>query len=431
MYERSFLALARKKMRGLSFGLALVIFLCPILNEPPSHSRDKVLAPSSRLARSPSSGEDTLYWFRFAETSAAASRVRPETQQIHQEWKQLGKSFVLDESGEDRVRAKDLEPADLSPIDGELYVISDVHLSGSLWGGLDPWKYRRFLQFLNAVIRHNGTLVINGDFLELYINKMFLWRNLETVYRKLRKIKRVVLIVGNHEEELGQLAGKRWRNITILDSMSLEANGKLIRIEHGHLSDWPWHHDGRGGVVIKWVHWLEDLGIPVRLHYIRVASWVKFFFFPIRIVQFFLLDRRIRALRSQLELSQGPYRGIRNFLWELFAKKEGPFLHYVIGHYHELDLWMFGGLMFRLTRFFQTRVKLHFTAGRWEPMLVRMPLLYTFIDRRGTIERLKVEDFIREDEDSRDLPEELQPLPPVKPSRRLAISNANAINSSL
>lgn len=368
---------------------------------------------------------------RFAELPETFCRPRVNWRTLRDEIKQIGATLILDESGEDRIRPDGLPPADLSPIEGALYVISDVHLGGKKEGGIEPWKYRQLRRFLRNVARGGGNLVINGDFLELFINHAFLYEHLQPVYRDLRRIKRVIYIPGNHDDRLKGLVGKRWKNISFLDSVSIPINGKVVHIEHGHLADWWWHHKSeQGGEVIMWVNRMGERGINVPLWYEFFQNWFFFFFPPIQIVQLFLLDKRVRQLRREMADRMGFSETMRPFLsrlwnpfalkrlvWELFARKEERTLNCVFGHFHDPELWLFGTLLFRLINNFRTRVKLHFTAGGWlKHFFRRKRLFYTRIDPSGRIERLELEKLIK-------APDVPPPPPRIKPpSRRLDFS---------
>lgn len=405
-----------KGLRGLALCLAFILSVCqipfsppetaPVVLAPPSEVQTAVLAVTEsgkRLAAwvksLTSPGAETLNWFYFTAHPQSLVSLTPNEKQLVRERK-LIKSviFVDNESTDDWRDQINIEPADSTPIEGPLYVISDVHLSGEKEAGMDPGKYQQLLDFLDAVAREGRTLVINGDFIELNLEKSELFNHLRTVYAKLRKIKRVIYLRGNHDEVLASFVGKRWKNITFLDSMSIRFDNEIVHIEHGHKSDYPWHHDGRGGGrLILLDAWLKLHGIPLQLWWTRISSWLKFLFFPSQLTQLLMMHKRLKQLRGLFGMLTSLLWFPFDLIWDLCFKKNEPTLHYVIGHYHEVDKWLFDTVFFSIlawvTQRSRTRVKLHFTAGGWENY-ERSPLRYTLITPDGAIERCNVADLI-------------------------------------
>lgn len=398
--------------------ISLLIFTIgvPYPNQTTLSSNADHLAPVSVIQ----SFQKMIHWLKFARTNSTAS-VIPTEEVIREEIKQLGRTLVLEESGEDRILYEDLGDADLSPIEGDLFVISDVHLSPKENLGLPEWKHQQFLDFLDKIAEENGNLVINGDFIEGHMPRTLLLKSLKEVYSRLRKIKRVFYLAGNHDAEFEVFNGKRWQNISFVDTLSIRQNGKIVHIEHGHYTDWWWHHIGEniplykkpfmffGKGVIRTVNWLgKTHNVDVSMGWVKWANWIKFFLFVPMLFQLLLMDIRIRHLRREMDLTETavpfisrlfkPVRWIYNLhrlWWELHTPKHETILQMVIGHYHYGDMF-FMSLFQRILEATETRVKIHFTAGRWVPLPVKMRLKFTRIQSDGTVEDEYVNEFIGE-----------------------------------
>lgn len=386
----------------------------------PSSNTNSYLAPQTNLKSLPASQNGPLNWFEFAPYSGNGKAPSVSNESLRYERKQLILTFLNEESSEERIVLEDLPPADKSPIEGELYVISDVHLRGEKGGGLKPWKYKQFLRFLDTVAARNGNLVINGDFLESYSHPGFLFEHLKIIYRKLRHIKRIFYISGNHDARFQALNGRRWKNIHFFDSLSIRRGDEVIHIEHGHKTDWWWHHiieaeeahwikhpfSTFGKFIIRKTHAVEEHGFALSLRWVQFANVLKFVFILPIMLQLFWMDIRVRQLRNLMADEMGFEETMRPFwkrllmiwelkrlFWELTAPKKGPVLHYVIGHYHEGDLVVLSWIQWLLQRV-RTRVKLYFTAGRWVALAFPMKVKFTRIRPKGLITYENVEDFI-------------------------------------
>jgi len=418
----------RKKTLGI-FNLSSVAFLlaCLIGIQPIyptiSPSPYNELAPSSKWQSDELQYDGPLNIVRFANQPSATLYRRPTSKQLKAEIKQLALTFVIP-LPEEGINKEDLESADLSPIDGELFLISDIHIAGKKRGGLKDWKYIQLLEFLDKVALENGNLVINGDFFESYFNKKDLFDHLKLVYKKIRKIKRVIFLTGNHDALLQAFHGKRWKNISFLDSITIPVNGDVIHIEHGHKTDWWWHHiveaeeapfyikpfSWFGKKIIKMAHEVEGHGFALSLRWVQFASVFKFVLVVPIFLQLVFMDLRIREVRSQMPKKFGikekkiPFfirifivwewiKQVKRLWWEFKVPKKEPRLHFVIGHYHDGDLIILSFLKWLFDKW-QTRVKIHFTAGRWISLSSPMRLKFTRITPSGKITKENVENFL-------------------------------------
>jgi len=409
------------KLPTVAFLLACGIGIQPLYST--ISSSYNLLAPSSEMKLPEHKYSGPLNIVRFANQNVTTPYKKPTNKQLEDEIDKLIFTFMK-RRPEKGINKGDLDLADLSPIEGELFLISDIHLAGLKGGGLKPWKYKQLIEFLDNVASENGNLVINGDFFESYFNTNDLIRHLDLVYKKIRKIKRVIFITGNHDARLQEFHGKRWKNISFLDSITIPVNGDVIHIEHGHKTDWWWHHiveaeeapfykrpfSWFGKKIIKMTHQVEGHGFALGLRWVQFASILKFVIFVPVFLQLVWLDLRIRDVRSQMPKEFGiketliPFfiriflpwewiKQLKRLWWALIVPKEEPRLHFVIGHYHDGDLILLSILKWLFDKW-QTRVKMHFTAGRWISLPSPMRLKFTRITPLGKFTRENVEEFL-------------------------------------
>jgi len=419
----------RKKTLGI-FNLSSVAFLlaCLIgiqpLHTTISNSSDNFLAPISIWQEDELKYDGPLNIVRFADQNVMTPYEKPTKNELEEEVVQLVFTFLNPRPGRG-VKISDLPPADLSPIEGELFIISDVHLTGRKWGGLKQWKYKQLVYFLNAVAKENGNLIINGDFFESNLNTKDLFDHLEHIYKLLRRIKRVFYFSGNHDANLQVLHGKRWKNITFLDSMSFRDNNRNPHhIEHGHKTDWWWHHiveaevapfykrpfSTFGKKIILMKQNVEKRGYALGLRWTQFVTLIYIITVLPIYIQLIWWDIRFREVRSQFPKEWGiqetliPFylrilffwewpKQLKRMWWEFKVPKDEPTTHIHMGHRHEGDQIA----LYPLKRLFlssESRIKVYFTAGRWVTLALPMRLKFTRITPEGKVTYENVEDFL-------------------------------------
>lgn len=401
-----------------SLSLSLNIQIIP-QNNP------QVLAPTTFVS-SHQGFKGNLNWIPFGKIPANRFSFEPTKEEVKEELRQIGRSIVLEESGEERIIPDEMLPADTSPFEGDIFVISDVHLSPREFGGLPEWKYKNLLAFLDKVAEVNGNLVINGDFIEGHMPKTLLHKRLQEVYIKLRKIKRVLYLPGNHDSDFEKLNRKSWKNISFLNSNSIQINGKIIHTEHGHYTDWWWHHIGEkvpwwkwlfvkfGRRVIHTVTWMgEEHNFDITVWWIKWANWFKLLLIVPMFCQLLLMDNYIRRLRAEMGLKETgvPFvrrifligkwiYNVRRLIWELKAAKQNEkTLHILLAHYHYGDK-VFMEQFQKILEGSESRVKLHFTAGNWVAFPGLNDLFFTRIQPGGKITKEIVQNFLQGRSDS-------------------------------
>lgn len=116
----------------------------------------------------------------------------------------------------------------------DLAVISDVHL-GSY--GCHAEELTRYLESINP-----GTLVINGDLLDIWQFKKYYWPQshmqvLQAILDLVKKGTTVYYLTGNHDEMLRSYSPFGIGNVHLLDKLVLDIDGKRTWFFHGDVFD--------------------------------------------------------------------------------------------------------------------------------------------------------------------------------------------------
>jgi len=108
-------------------------------------------------------------------------------------------------------------------------IISDTHI------GTKFYRSDKLLKFLQNV--EYDELVLAGDIIDFIKIPVFTERCMEILDAIDNENKRIVYIVGNHDESLINLVGKKFFNVTFLRRYDFEEHGRRFRIEHGDAYD--------------------------------------------------------------------------------------------------------------------------------------------------------------------------------------------------
>ena len=108
-------------------------------------------------------------------------------------------------------------------------IISDTHI------GTKFYRSDKLLKFLQSA--EYDELVLAGDIIDFIKIPVFTERCMEILGTIDNENKRIVYIVGNHDESLINLVGKKFFNITFLRRYDFEEEGRRFRIEHGDAYD--------------------------------------------------------------------------------------------------------------------------------------------------------------------------------------------------
>ena len=129
----------------------------------------------------------------------------------------------------------------------EVAVISDVHL------GTYGCHAKQLLTYLNSI--QPKKLVLNGDIIDIWqFSKRYFPKSHLRVIKKIIDMAsdgvEVIYVTGNHDEMLRKFSDTTIGNISIVDKVVLELDGKKAWIFHGDVFD----------VSIQNAKWLAKLG---------------------------------------------------------------------------------------------------------------------------------------------------------------------------
>ncbi|MBD0835349.1 UDP-2,3-diacylglucosamine diphosphatase [Aestuariibaculum suncheonense] len=129
----------------------------------------------------------------------------------------------------------------------EIAVISDVHL------GTYGCHAKQLLTYLNSI--NPKTLILNGDIIDVWqFSKRYFPKSHLKVIKKIMDMAadgiEIIYITGNHDEMLRKFSGTTIGNISIVDKLVMELNGKKAWFFHGDVFD----------VSIQNAKWLAKLG---------------------------------------------------------------------------------------------------------------------------------------------------------------------------
>ncbi|MFH0738716.1 MAG: diguanylate cyclase, partial [Candidatus Omnitrophota bacterium] len=145
------------------------------------------------------------------------------------------------------------------------YIVSDTHLADKT--AVDIFgekKEEAFIKFLDKIIPERAALIINGDFLDLWKAKFgHIKRRYGKLFLKLRQVRRIIYIVGNHDgdilrkPELRDALKALLPHIEIVSSwQDLDAG---IILEHGNIADFYNNISWIGRSAVWILGWLERI----------------------------------------------------------------------------------------------------------------------------------------------------------------------------
>ncbi|OCB74865.1 UDP-2,3-diacylglucosamine diphosphatase [Flavobacterium crassostreae] len=145
----------------------------------------------------------------------------------------------------------------------ELVVISDLHLGTYGCHALELNKY------LSSI--RPKTLVLNGDIIDIWqFRKSYFPKTHLKVIQKIisfaSKGTKVYYITGNHDEMLRKFSDMNMGNISLVDKLVLELDGKKAWIFHGDIFDASVNH-------AKWIAKLGGIGYDYLILSNRFINW--------------------------------------------------------------------------------------------------------------------------------------------------------------
>lgn len=145
----------------------------------------------------------------------------------------------------------------------ELVVISDVHL------GTYGCHAKELLEYLNSI--KPKTLILNGDIIDIWnFRKSYFPKAHLKVIKKLLSLStkgtKVYYLTGNHDEMLRKFSDTHMGNISLLDKIVLELDGKKAWFFHGDVFDSSVHS-------AKWIAKLGGIGYDYLILLNRFINW--------------------------------------------------------------------------------------------------------------------------------------------------------------
>lgn len=146
----------------------------------------------------------------------------------------------------------------------EIAVISDVHL------GTYGCQAKSLLTYLNSITPK--TLVLNGDIIDIWqFSKRYFPKSHLKVIKKIMDFAangvNVVYITGNHDEMLRKFSDTTIGNISIVDKLVLDLNGKKAWFFHGDVFDISIEN-------AKWLAKLGGYGYDILILLNRLTNWI-------------------------------------------------------------------------------------------------------------------------------------------------------------
>ncbi|WP_242204284.1 UDP-2,3-diacylglucosamine diphosphatase [Aestuariivivens insulae] len=145
----------------------------------------------------------------------------------------------------------------------EIAVISDIHL------GTYGCHAKDLLSYLNSI--EPKKLILNGDIIDVWqFTKRYFPKSHLKVIKKLIDLAsrgvEIIYITGNHDEMLRKFAGTTIGNISIVNKMVLEVDGKKAWLLHGDVFDVSIQN-------AKWIAKLGSYGYNILTLLNRFANW--------------------------------------------------------------------------------------------------------------------------------------------------------------
>lgn len=145
----------------------------------------------------------------------------------------------------------------------DLVVLSDVHL------GTYGAHAKELLNYLGSI--KPDTLVLNGDIIDIWqFRKRYFPKEHLQVLKKIismaTKGTKVYYITGNHDEKLRKFSPVKMGNISIVDKLILDLDGKKAWLFHGDVFDASIQHT-------KWIAKLGGWGYDFLIVFNRFLNW--------------------------------------------------------------------------------------------------------------------------------------------------------------
>jgi len=128
-------------------------------------------------------------------------------------------------------------------------VISDLHIGSS------HCREEELSKFLNSV--ECDEIILAGDIID-FIKIPSFTHHTASILKRLNKFKKIVYIIGNHDNSLTSFVGGTVNNIQFCNSYEFVDGQRTFRIEHGDNYDKSFAHKFTEGVLIKFISVFQD-----------------------------------------------------------------------------------------------------------------------------------------------------------------------------
>jgi len=145
----------------------------------------------------------------------------------------------------------------------DIVVISDVHL------GTFGCHAKQLLTYLNSITPNK--IILNGDIIDMWqFNKRYFPKSHLSVIKKIMDFAtngtEVIYITGNHDDLLRKFADTRIGNLSIVNKLVLDLDGKKAWFFHGDVFDISIQH-------AKWLAKLGGYGYDILILINRFTNW--------------------------------------------------------------------------------------------------------------------------------------------------------------
>jgi len=141
-------------------------------------------------------------------------------------------------------------------------IISDTHIGSRFY------KADQLLEFLKSI--EYDQIILAGDIIDFIRIPVFTERCME-VLSSVDRSKDVIYVVGNHDESLVGLVGKKIMGIKFVNKYEFNEGGRKFRVEHGDSYDEGWLHKK---LFVKFISMMQSL-LEIIFDFDFTTWWTK------------------------------------------------------------------------------------------------------------------------------------------------------------
>jgi UDP-2,3-diacylglucosamine pyrophosphatase LpxH len=141
-------------------------------------------------------------------------------------------------------------------------IISDTHIGSRFY------RSAQLLEFLKSI--EYDQIILAGDIIDFIRVPVFTERCIE-ILSSVDRSKDVVYVVGNHDESLVGLVGKKIMGIRFVNKYEFDEGGRKFRVEHGDSYDEGWIHKK---LFVKFISMMQGL-LEIIFDFDLTTWWTK------------------------------------------------------------------------------------------------------------------------------------------------------------